>query len=152
MACAYLLVGTNLGDLRSNIEKALENMQHKGIVIAKKSRISRTKPWGNTQQPDFFNMVLEINTDYDPMTLLQTIKSIEEELGRTLTGVRWGPRVIDIDILFYEDRVINTRDLVVPHREFLNRPFAIQLMADVAPEFIHPCTHKPVREYAGSSA
>ena len=152
MACAYLLIGTNQGDLRSNIDKALENLQQKGITIRKKSRISRTKPWGNTEQPDFFNMVLEIDTEYDPVMLLQVVKSIEECLGRRSTGVRWGPRIIDIDILFYEDRVINTSDLVVPHQEFLNRPFAIQLMADVAPEYIHPCTRRAVRDHLESSA
>jgi len=150
MACAYLLIGTNQGELRSNIKKALENLQNKGITIIKKSRISKTKPWGNTEQPDFLNVVLEVGTDYEPLMLLSIIKSIEEQLGREPDKARWGPRNIDIDILFYEDRVIKTNDLTVPHGEFLNRPFAIQLMADVAPGFIHPCTGKPVRDYLDS--
>jgi 2-amino-4-hydroxy-6-hydroxymethyldihydropteridine diphosphokinase len=152
MACVYLLVGTNQGALRTNIEKALESLQNNGITVMKKSRMSSTKPWGNTEQPDFLNVAVEVETDYDPVRLLSIIKSVEGQLGRKRDDVRWGPRIIDIDILFYEDRVITTKDLTVPHREFLNRPFAIQLMADIAPGFIHPCTQRPVRDYLESRA
>lgn len=150
MARVFLLIGTNQGNLRTNIENALENIRSENIVIVKKSRILRTKPWGDENQPDFFNMALEIETSYQPSTLLSILKSIETRMGRNPDHGHWEQRIIDIDILFYDNRVIETHDLTIPHREFLNRPFAIQLLGEIAPEFTHPCTNKSVREYLES--
>lgn len=150
MARAFLLLGTNQGDLNYNIGKAMEKLQSSGIVIKKRSRISKTKPWGRKDQPDFLNVVLEVETAYEPLDLLSVIKSLEVCIGRKPDLVRWGPRVIDIDILFYEDQVIKTRELTIPHREFLNRPFAIRLLLEIAPAFRHPGTRRQVNEYLES--
>jgi 2-amino-4-hydroxy-6-hydroxymethyldihydropteridine diphosphokinase len=150
MARVFLLLGTNQGDLHCNIEAAMKKLPDRGIVIKKRSRISKTKPWGRKDQPDFLNVVLEVETDYEPLELLSVIKSIEVDIGRKPDPVRWAPRVIDIDILFYEDRLIETKELIVPHREFLNRPFAIRLLAEIAPAFRHPGTRKQVNEYLES--
>jgi len=144
------MIGTNQGDLQSNIEEAIERIKKAGIIIKKKSRISKTKAWGFSKQPDFLNIVLEGEVKYEPPALLSVIKTIEQDLGRKADTIRWGPRIIDIDILFYDDRVIKTKELIVPHEQFLNRPFAIKLMADIAPTFIHPCTHRQVRDYMES--
>jgi 2-amino-4-hydroxy-6-hydroxymethyldihydropteridine diphosphokinase len=150
MARAFLLVGTNQGDLQLNIKSAIENIQHQGIAIVKRSSISRTKPWGCEDQPDFLNMTLKIETSYEPQELLYVLKSIETRMGRRPDALRWGPRIIDIDILFYEDRVIESKELTIPHPEFLNRPFAIRLLAEIEPSFEHPCTHKKVCQYLES--
>lgn len=144
------MIGTNQGDLQTNVKKAIESIQEAGITIKKKSRVAKTKAWGFTDQPDFLNVVLEGETQYEPAELLSILKSIEAQLGRKPGNMQWGPRIIDIDILFYDDRVIDTDELIIPHQEFLKRPFAIKLMVDIAPSFLHPCTHKKVRDYLES--
>lgn len=151
MARAFLLLGTNMGDLRANIETAMRKLEERGVVIKTSSRILRTKPWGKKDQPDFLNVVLEVKTDCEPQELLAVAKSVEADTGRKPDTEQWGPRVIDIDILFYEDLVIETTELSVPHREFLNRPFAIRLLAEIAPTFKHPGTRKPIEEYLEST-
>ncbi|MBN2621677.1 2-amino-4-hydroxy-6-hydroxymethyldihydropteridine diphosphokinase [candidate division WOR-3 bacterium] len=147
MARAFLLLGTNQGDLYRNIEAAMKELQNSGVAIKKRSRICKTKPWGKKDQPDFLNVVLEVETGCEPLELLSVIKSIEMAIGRKPDPVRWGPRVIDIDILFFEDRVIETKELTVPHGEFLNRPFAIRLLTEIAPALRYPGTRRYVSEY-----
>lgn len=147
MARAFLLLGSNIGDLRKNIDQALQSLKPNNIEIKQKSRYCMTKPWGNKDQPDFLNIVVEVETDHQPQELLTMCKSIESQMGRKMNGVRWGPRIIDIDIIFYEDLIIKTNELVVPHPQFLNRPFAIELFAEIAPSFIYPGTSQKIDEY-----
>lgn len=148
MVAVFLLLGTNIGDLKENLRRALEALEEGGLVILKKSRIYRTKPWGNEEQPDFLNMVVQTQCAYSPLELLVKIKDIEQQLGRK-PNRRWGPRVMDIDILFYGKQIIQETNLTIPHPEFFRRPFAIQLMAEVAPDFIPPHSSRPIRDYLG---
>jgi len=147
MARAFLLLGSNIGDLKGNIQKAIQHLIANGMFIRKKSRYSMTKPWGREDQPAFLNLVMEIETEYDPIELLAVCKAIELAMGRKKRGVRWGPRIIDLDIIFYEDRIISTEELIVPHPQFLNRPFAIELLNEIAPHFVYPGTSKKIEEY-----
>lgn len=134
----YLLLGTNAGDLEKNLVCALRLIEARGIRILKRSRIYRTAPWGYQEQPDFLNLALEVETDLPPAALLRALKGIEAEMGRVETGARWRPRVIDIDILFMDDLVVDRVDLQIPHREFFNRPFAIRILSEIAPDYQPP--------------
>lgn len=146
MESIFLLLGTNVGNLKKNLERALNKLQRHNIRIIKKSRIYKTKPWGNNNQPDFLNMAIEVDCDYSPVELLAVLKSIESNMGR-IKRRRWAPRVIDVDILFYGDRVIKSENLTIPHKEFLNRPFAIKLLAEIAPDFVPPFSTKRVKDF-----
>lgn len=134
----YLLLGTNVGNLEENLKRALRLIEARGIKILKKSKIYKTAPWGLSQQPDFLNLALEVASDLTPVSLLRTLKEIETQMGRTGSGGRWLPRVIDIDILFMDGLVIDRADLQIPHREFFSRPFAIKILSDIAPDFQPP--------------
>ncbi len=141
----YLLLGTNLGKLKENLMNAIEELSKSGIKILKKSKIYKTKPWGKKNQPDFLNMAVEAETNLTPEKLLQTIKEIEKKLKREKTE-KWGPRIIDIDILFYGNRIVNEPELKIPHPYFFERNFAIIPMADIAPDFIPPAQNKSIKE------
>ncbi|HEX7319105.1 MAG TPA: 2-amino-4-hydroxy-6-hydroxymethyldihydropteridine diphosphokinase [bacterium] len=143
----FILLGTNEGDLKKNLQTALKHLQEKMITIQKKSRIYMTKPWGNTDQPDFLNMVIEASSERSPAKLLQCLKSIERDMGRRKNAF-WGPRVIDLDILFYGRRVVNQKDLIIPHKEFFHRSFALIPMAEIAADFRPPRRIKTIKEYA----
>jgi len=143
----FLLIGTNVGDLKSNLLKAQKHLEKHKVKIIKKSKIYKTKPWGNDNQPDFLNIALEVECNYKPLRLLHTLKKIESSMGRKKTGRRWGPRIIDIDILFYGSQIMKRKDLVIPHKEFYNRPFAIKLLAEIAPDFVPPQSEKQVKNY-----
>lgn len=134
----YLLLGTNAGDLEENLVRGLCLIEARGIRILKRSKIYRTAPWGYREQPDFLNLALEVQTDLTPAELLRALKAIEGQMGRTETGARWRPRVIDIDILFMDGLVVDHDELQVPHREFFNRPFAIRILSEIAPDFRPP--------------
>lgn len=143
----FILLGTNEGDLKRNLQTALKHLQEKTIKIQKKSRIYKTKPWRRKDQPDFLNMAVQATSDLSPAKLLRCLKSIEREMGRRKRE-RWDPRVIDLDILFYGDRVIDQKDLVIPHKEFFKRPFALIPMAEIAADFRPPRRIKTIKEYA----
>ena len=143
----FLLIGTNVGDLKSNLLKAQKYLEKHKVKIIKKSKIYKTKPWGNDNQPDFLNIALEVECNYKPLRLLHRLKKIESSMGRKKTGRRWEPRIIDIDILFYGSQIMKRKDLVIPHKEFYNRPFAIKLLAEIAPDFVPPQSEKQVKNY-----
>ncbi len=143
----FLLIGTNVGDLKSNLIKAQKHLEKHNIKIIKKSKIYKTKPWGNGNQPDFLNMALEIVCNYKPIGLLHILKKIESSMGRKKTERRWGPRIIDIDILFYGRQIIKRKDLIIPHREFYNRRFAVKILADIAFDFVPPQSDKQIKDY-----
>lgn len=142
-----LLLGTNLGNLENNLTRAQKELENHDIKIIKKSNVYLTKPWGRVDQPDFLNMGLEIECDYSPVKLISLLKKIELSMGRRPDGPRWAPRVIDIDIIFYGDQVIESSFLTIPHKDFFNRPFAIKILAEIAPDFIPPCSSKKLQEY-----
>lgn len=141
----YLILGTNLGEKKKNIEKALSELEKRDIKITKMSNLYITTPWGYSEQPDFLNLAVESYTNLDPFTLLREIKNIEIEMGRVRTE-RYGPRVIDIDIIFYNDLIIKTNELTIPHPLMHERYFVLKPLSDIAPNFLHPELHLTVRE------
>ena len=144
MSLVYIALGSNLGDRAANLAKARE-MLADDIQVLKRSSIYRTAPWGYSEQDDFYNQVLEAETDLSPMRLLGRLKRIEKRMGRKKT-FRNGPRVIDLDILFYDDLVLDTRRLVIPHPRLHERAFVLVPMAEINPGFIHPVLGKTIFE------
>jgi 2-amino-4-hydroxy-6-hydroxymethyldihydropteridine diphosphokinase len=119
---AYLGLGTNLGRRARNLSAARRRLRQKGARILRQSRVIETEPWGVTDQPRFLNQVIEVDWAGTPGQLLKATKEVEEEGGRKPTR-RWGPRVIDVDILLFGNERINQRDLVVPHPRIAEREF-----------------------------
>jgi 2-amino-4-hydroxy-6-hydroxymethyldihydropteridine diphosphokinase len=138
MEKTYLLLGTNVGDLEENMARAFRAIAAQNIKILKKSKIYKTKPWGVYDQPDYLNLALEVESDFSAAELLGIFKRIESQMGRRKTKKKWQPRLIDIDILFWGKHVIDHADLKIPHEQFYNRPFAIKILSEIAPDFIPP--------------
>lgn len=132
-ARAAIGLGSNLGDPPANLRKAVSALARAGSVCAV-SRIYSGKAWGKTDQPDFCNAVAVIETELEPRQLLVTLKALEVELGRT-AGERWGPRVIDLDILTYGDHRVDEPDLQIPHPRLYERAFALVPLAELDPRF-----------------
>jgi 2-amino-4-hydroxy-6-hydroxymethyldihydropteridine diphosphokinase len=109
------------------------------------SPVYETAPWGYTEQPAFLNQVIQAGTDLAPLKLLEYLKSLETALGRKPT-FRYGPRVIDLDILFYDDLILETPELTIPHPNMHERAFVLLPLADLAPDLRHPVLGKPVKE------
>ena len=140
----YLGLGSNLGDRRRNLDKALDLLSRR-VQVEKVSSVYDTEPVGNTEQPRFLNMVCQISTSLEPMALLTLLKGIESILGRS-PHTSSLPRSIDIDILFYGDRVVDTEKLVIPHPRLKERAFVLIPLAEIAPGFKHPTDGRTVQE------
>jgi 2-amino-4-hydroxy-6-hydroxymethyldihydropteridine diphosphokinase len=127
-------LGSNIGDKPANILRALALLEERKVLtVTAVSPIYKTAPWGFLQQDAFANACALARTNLDPARLLAAVKAVETDMGRTET-VRWGPRLIDIDILFYGDHELETPDLSLPHREIFNRAFVLVPLAEIAPE------------------
>jgi 2-amino-4-hydroxy-6-hydroxymethyldihydropteridine diphosphokinase len=126
----WLALGSNLGDRAGYLQAAREALAEAGITLVRASRVEETEPVGVKTQPRFLNQVLEVETSLEPRPLLQTVKTIEHQLGRTARQ-RWGPREIDIDILRYDGRTVDEPGLHIPHAELQNRPFLLNLLEDL---------------------
>jgi 2-amino-4-hydroxy-6-hydroxymethyldihydropteridine diphosphokinase len=146
MAEVYLGLGSNLGDRENNLRAAMHHLCGIGEITAV-SPIYETEPWGLREQPPFLNAACAVRTDCAPLDLLHLVKSIEEVLGRRPT-VRWGPRIIDIDILLYDDVVIATPELTIPHPSLPERAFVLIPLADIAPQVVHPILHRTIHRLA----
>ncbi|MDI1472334.1 2-amino-4-hydroxy-6-hydroxymethyldihydropteridine diphosphokinase [Thermodesulfovibrio sp. 1176] len=133
----YLSIGSNIGNREENLKKAIEELKNYGLVISKISSIYNTSPWGFTEQEDFLNMALEVYTTLEPLELLKCIKKIEKNLGRTDT-IKYGPRIIDIDIIFYNDLILKSKELIIPHPLMHERYFVLKPLSEIAPDFVHP--------------
>lgn len=144
MSIIYLALGTNLGDRAANLRAALEALPPDVQVLAA-SPVYETPPWGVVDQPAFLNQVARAETDLAPLDLLAYLKRLEAALGRT-PSARYGPRQIDLDILFYADRVIDLPGLNVPHPRLAERAFVLVPLADLAPDLVHPQTGLSVRQ------
>lgn len=140
----FLGLGTNLGNRLDNLQRAVDGLG-RDVHVTAVSPVYETEPWGMTDQPAFFNACLAANTRLTPIQLLQFIKNLEIELGR-LPAEKWGPRLIDIDLLLYDDFVLYDDALVVPHPYMLERAFVLRPLADIAPQFIHPLAQKHIAE------
>jgi 2-amino-4-hydroxy-6-hydroxymethyldihydropteridine diphosphokinase len=140
----FLALGSNLGDRLANLKAAIAAISHVVTVLAE-SPVYETPPWGVTDQPAFLNMVIKGETHLAPLALLVHLKHLETQLGR-LPSVRYGPRLIDMDILFYDELVLNTPELILPHPHLQERAFVLVPLADLAAEFVHPVFGKTVRQ------
>lgn len=140
----YLALGSNLDDRLANLKEAVASLPPQMDVRAK-SHVYETPPWGYENQPKFLNQALKVQTYLEPEPLLKHIKRLEIALGRK-ASFQNGPRLIDIDILFYDELVMNTPTLTIPHPRLHERGFVLLPMMDIAPDLIHPVTQKSIRE------
>lgn len=144
MIRVFLGIGTNLGDRERNLQAALAILSQK-MVILKESSIYQTAPWGYLDQPAFLNQVIEAQTDLSPLNLLGFLKDTEKALGRQ-ANFRYGPRLIDLDILFYGNQIIQTPRLQIPHPRLPLRAFVLVPLAEIAPDFVHPQNRQTVTQ------
>ena len=142
---AYVALGSNLGDKEANLCKALELLEERGVEVVKTSSFICTEPYGVTDQPQFLNGVCEVRTSLEPLELLHTLLDIEQEMGRVRLR-HWGERNIDLDLLLYEDVVMDTPQLKLPHPDMQNRDFVLLPLAEIAPELVHPTLQKTISE------
>lgn len=143
---AYIAVGSNMGDSRGHIAKALGQLEkHKDIQVMKVSGLLETLPYGGVEQENFVNGMFEIRTLLTPEELLRELHKIEASEGRE-RKIHWGPRTLDLDIIFYDDLIYSSEDLVIPHVDMENRYFVLKPLSELAPNFRHPITHKTVAQ------
>jgi len=140
---AYLGLGSNLGDRQANLDRALEILSQR-LRLEKVSSIYDSEPVGDIEQPRFLNLVCEVSTFLSPEGLLTLAKGIEARMGRT--GPTGTPRIIDVDILFYGDQVINKPDLVIPHPRLHQRAFVLVPLVEIAPKLVHPLIGKTIKQ------
>ncbi len=141
----YIGIGSNLGNREENCRKAVEGLHEHGIKVLKSSSMIETAPWGIEEQPKFINMAVEAETRLVPGELLKILKEIESGLGRR-PAERWGPRIIDLDVLFYDDLVMKTTDLEIPHPGIKDREFVLKPLVEIAPDLVHPVFRKTIKE------
>ena len=132
----YIALGSNLGDRQNYLTQAIHALPPE-VIFIRASSIYQTPPWGFTNQPSFLNQVVEAETKLEPEALLEKLKRIEKALGRA-DNFRYGPRCIDLDILFYGNDIYHSKTLTIPHAMIAERAFVLVPMNELAPEFIHP--------------
>ena len=135
MARAALSLGGNLGDARATIAAALAALEASGVRVVARSSDYRTRPWGKTDQPDFTNVSAVVETALPPLDLLAVCLEVERQLGR-VRHERWGPRLIDIDLIAYDDVRMDTPALTLPHRHAHERGFVLIPLAEIAPDLL----------------
>jgi len=143
MATVYIGIGSNMGDRKANCMRAVELMTGRNIAVTKESSLYETEPWGVKEQPGFMNMAVMAETNLSPEKLLAELKDIEKRMGRLAT-TRWGPRCIDLDILFYDDRILDEDTLCIPHPLLHRREFVLLPLSEIAPDKSHPVLKKTV--------
>lgn len=144
---AYVALGSNMGDKEAYIEGALNGLRKKeGIKVIRVSSLIETAPYGEVQdQENFLNGAAELKTLYTPEELLDFLHELEQEAKRERT-LHWGPRTLDLDIIFYDDLVMETETLTIPHRDMQNREFVLKPLSELAPGIRHPVLQKSVRQ------
>lgn len=146
MAKAYIGLGTNLGDRHRNLERAVELLPSEGVVVESLSGIYETEPWGFESETSFLNMAASLETDIPPEELMKYLLSLEAIMGRIREGRGYRARVIDIDLLFYDNLVIETPHLTLPHPLLHRRYFVLKPLSDIAPGLRHPVLGLTVAE------
>lgn len=147
MAIVYLGIGSNVGEKEKNCEKAIDLLNDVlGIEVVSRSALYITKPVGGPPQDDYFNGVLKIETSLSPEEIIGVVKGIEKKLGREVLPEKNQPRIIDIDMLFYDDIIRKEETLTIPHPRMHEREFVLRGFSEIAPEVIHPVLKKTVRE------
>ena len=145
MSTAHLLIGGNLGDRKENLLTAISLINEQCGTLTRSSSIYETEAWGKTDQPSFLNLALEISTPLNARQLMRKILKIEKEMGR-VRKEKLGPRIIDIDILLYENEIHDLRFLKIPHPEMHNRRFVLVPLVEIAPTLQHPVLKKTIAE------
>jgi 2-amino-4-hydroxy-6-hydroxymethyldihydropteridine diphosphokinase len=148
MPLVYLALGSNIGDRRDNLRRAVAALAPDVRVVAQ-SPIYETPAWGYEDQAPFLNMALEAETALPPESLLAYVKRLETELGRT-PSFHWGPRLIDIDILFYDKLILSTPELTIPHPRLQERAFVLVPLNDLAPSLAHPVSGQTIAKLLAS--
>lgn len=144
---AFVALGSNLGDREGNLRRALELLSHNGVEIVKISKFIETEPYGVIDQPRFLNGVCQVKTALKPLELLRLLLAVEKEMGRVRLR-HWGERNIDLDLLLYEDAIMDTEELRLPHPDMVNRDFVMLPLAEIAPELKHHVLDKTMAELA----
>jgi len=145
VSIVYISSGSNLGDKKANILRAIDKIKRSNIEVLNVSSFYRTKPYGYQNQDDFYNIVIKIKTTQSPQNLLKLCLEIEKEMGRTRT-IKWGPRTIDLDLLFFDKKIINTDQLVIPHPDLHNREFVLKPLLEISPQLVHPIFKKTIQD------
>lgn len=139
----FLGLGTNMGNRLSNLEEACTLISSRVGTLVEKSPVYETAAWGDVNQNDFYNLVVSLESNLLPLTLLNCVLAIENEMGR-IRVEKWGARIIDIDILLYRDEIIDLPELTIPHPLLSVRRFVLQPFADIAPDLIEPVSKKSI--------
>lgn len=147
MERVYLATGSNIGDKLAHLAKALELIEVYVGDLVQVSGVYRTAAWGIEDQPEFLNQAMAVDSNLEPETLLLAVMEIERQMGRE-RRIRWGERLIDIDILFYGNLVSQSQRLTIPHPFIQERNFVLQPLLEIAPDFCHPVFQKSIRELA----
>ena len=142
---AFIALGSNQGSPVANLDAALEKMAEQNIRILQISSRIETEPWGGVEQDPFLNQVVEVETWLNPEELMQTLLAIEADLGR-VREIKWGPRVIDLDILYIGQEELYSPNLIVPHPYVAERAFVLQSLVEIAPHFVDPVQKKSIRQ------
>lgn len=145
MSIVYIGIGSNLGNREENCLHAIKLLEKGGIIVKKRSSLYETEPWGVKDQPPFLNMAIEIETALKPKVLLKILKDVEKEVGRK-ESTKWGPRIIDLDILLIDNIVLNKDNLKIPHPFMHERDFVLRPLHEIAPSVKHPLLKMTVRE------
>lgn len=145
MSKVWIALGSNMGEGRKNLDLAIKMMNERGVLVEKVSNYIETEPYGYTEQDNFVNAVCIAETKLSPRELLENLLKIELDMGRVRI-IKWGPRLIDLDILFYEDLIIDEEDFKVPHIEIQKRSFVLEPMNEISPDKIHPVFKKTVNQ------
>ena len=146
MKNVFLGIGTNLGKRENNLDAAIKRIEENIGPVLKYSSIYETEPWGFKAEDQFLNMVIMVKTDHSPSVLLEQILNIESSLGRVRSTERYSSRLIDIDILLYEDIIVDDQNLKIPHPLLNKRRFVLVPLCDIAPGVIHPVLNKTMAE------
>ena len=141
----YLQLGSNIGDRLDNLDQSIKIITERIGNVLEKSSVYESTPWGVENQRNFLNQVIFLKSNFDPYTILDLVLQIEKDMGR-IRIEKWGERIIDIDILFIDDLIIESENLCIPHEFIAKRKFVLQPMCEIAPVFIHPKLNKTISQ------
>ena len=141
----FIALGSNIGEREKYVRLALEEIEERVGSILKKSSVIETEPYGYLDQEDFLNMVIKVDTRLKPYELLEELLAIEKDLDRVRT-INWGPRTIDLDIIYYEDLIVDEEDLSIPHIDLYNRDFVLEPLVEIEEGLLDPRKNKTVKE------
>ena len=145
MSRVFIGIGSNEGDRLENISSAVKALGAvEGVRLVQMATIAETEPIGGPSKGPYLNTVIELDTTLTPEALLKTTQAIERRLGRVPSTIRWAPRPIDLDLLLYDDRLIEQPTLTIPHSRMAQRRFVLEPLAQLAPEFVHPVLQQPI--------